>query len=133
MKPRTPKEIDSTVIGVGPCDAMEMMLVSFMVPVIEAYWLEGRSPRYRATVKGLVGALTFLGVWFARQCPLRRGFVIAFLMQTTKWTRMLTFAAVLLCLGLKTDARLSAVYACPFSKQPAKSMLARSRLIPCDL
>ena len=36
------------------CDAMEMMLVSFMVPVIEAYWLEGRSPRYRATVKGLV-------------------------------------------------------------------------------
>ena len=51
--------------------------------------------------------LAFLGVWFARQCPLRRGFVIAFLMQTTKWTRMLTFAAVLLCLGLKTDARLS--------------------------
>ena len=46
------------------CDAMEMMLVSFMVPIIEAYWLEGRSPRYRATVKGLVGALTFLGVWF---------------------------------------------------------------------
>ena len=51
--------------------------------------------------------LAFLGVWFARQCPLRRGFVIAFLMQSTKWTRMLTFAAVLLCLGLKTDARLS--------------------------
>ena len=44
----------------GACwgaDALEMMLVSFLGPAIDAHFLASRSPRYRSLVRGLLGGL----------------------------------------------------------------------------
>ena len=49
----------------GACwgaDALEMMLVSFLGPALDAHFLAGRSSRYRSLVRGLLGGLTFAGV-----------------------------------------------------------------------